>query len=170
MEPRAARQPANKLLLAVDDSDGSRQAVRWVVRNFGRAPDLRVTLLHVLPEIPSRFWDDGHILSRRESAARKAVVARWEEKGRVRVAACLRWAAARLTTAGVAPECVESKTATTERHNVADAVLEEARRGGYRTLVLGRNCGHHRALHAVLGSVAETVVNRAADLAVCVVE
>ena len=49
-----------KLLLAIDDSDGSWKAVDYVGQQFAGLNDLKVTLFHVLAGFPPQFWDDGH--------------------------------------------------------------------------------------------------------------
>ena len=60
-----------KILLAIDGSACSSRAVAYCGKQFAGVPDLSVALLHVLPNLPAQFWDDGHILSEQEKEARE---------------------------------------------------------------------------------------------------
>jgi nucleotide-binding universal stress UspA family protein len=51
--------------------------------------------------------------------------------------------------------------------DIADSILEEARDGGYQTIVVGR-CDH-RAKH-ILGSVSNKIVEQGRGMTVTVVE
>ena len=52
-----------KMLIAIDDSPNATKAVEYVAQQFAGAADLEVGLVHVLPNLPAIFWDEGHILS-----------------------------------------------------------------------------------------------------------
>jgi len=159
-----------KLMIAVDDTTGSLDAVSYVGRHFGELRGLEVTLFHVLPGLPSRFWDDGHILSAEEKAARETVVAKWQDNQRPMMEEVFRKAAAVLIKGGIGPDRVKTKSALSEHASVAEAILEEARAGGYDLLVVGRVCRHSPARHALLGDNTTTIIHHGAGVPVCVVE
>ena len=73
-----------------------------------------------------------------------------------------------LTRAGIPHEQIETKTIPDSTNEVT-SILEEARDGGYLTLVLGR-CGLSWMDEHVLGSTTGKIIHRGAGLAICVVE
>ncbi len=66
-----------KVLVAIDGSEGALKAVDYVGRQFSGIGDLAVTLFYVSPGIPPELWDDGHILTEVEKAARQGVFEKW---------------------------------------------------------------------------------------------
>jgi hypothetical protein len=66
-----------KTLIAIDDSPNAFRAVEYVAQQFAGAADLEIELVHVLPNLPAIFWDEGHILSEEEKRDRKKVVDKW---------------------------------------------------------------------------------------------
>jgi hypothetical protein len=71
---------ANKILIALDSSEGAWAAVEYVAKTFGQAPGVQVTLLHILPGLPPAFWDHGHIMSGNEKESLQHLMAYWEEE------------------------------------------------------------------------------------------
>jgi nucleotide-binding universal stress UspA family protein len=159
-----------KLMIAVDDTQGSLDAVAYVARHFGELRGLEVTLFHVLPGLPSRFWDDGHILSAAEKAARETVVTKWQANQKPMLDELFRKAAAALNQGGIGPDRVKTKSTLSEHASVAEAILDEARAGGYDLLVIGRVCRHSPARQAILGDNTTAIIHRGAGVPVCVVE
>lgn len=158
----------SKFLLAVDGSEGSLRAVDYVAREFGGRGDLHVTLFHVLPPEPPPLWDDGHILTGEERDIRQRVVTAWLANQKGRAADVFERMSGRLRDAGMMDSQVAAK-AVVESVDVAEAILEEAARERFDTVVLGRR-GYSALERFMLGSVANKVVNHARNLTVCVVE
>jgi nucleotide-binding universal stress UspA family protein len=157
-----------KLLVALDDSEGSFKAVEYVGRQFGGISDLHVTLFHVLPGLPPDFWDDGHILTEKEMDERRTVIDRWLTNLKARLEPVFERAMAALAEHGIAPHQMKKKSSG-EPVGVADTILAEARNGGYDTLVMGR-CGRSHTAHELMGSIAGKVINHGAGIAICIVE
>ena len=130
--------------------------------------DLSLTLFHVLPNLPPRFWDDGHILTNKEKETRQGVVDKWQENQKLVTEPMLSNAIETLTRAGIHQEQIETKTIPDSTNEVT-SILEEAREGGYLTLVLGRY-GLSWIDEHVLGSTTGKIIHRGAGLAICVVE
>ena len=158
----------NRLLIAIDGSECSRGAVEYVGRQFSAGRDLRVTLLHVLPYPPAPFWDDGHILSEAEKTARNQVIEKWLVNQRAKLDPLFSDAAAILISQGIGPEQIEKKSIS-DSTDIAESILEEARDGGYQTLVIGR-CGLSASKRFLMGSVTTKIINHGAGIAICVVE
>lgn len=156
------------ILIAVDGSQCALKAVDYIGHQFSGVGDVKLTLLHVLPYVPTTFWDDGHILTKKEKETRKEVVDKWLENQRLKLDPIFNTATQGLTRRGIKQEQIETKTIS-DSQDVADSILEEARNGGYLTLVLGR-CGLSPAKRFLMGSVTTKILNHGAGIAICIVE
>lgn len=156
------------MLVAIDGSDCSLKAVDYVGRLFSGMDDIRITLLHVLPYVPTSFWDDGHILSRDEKELRKKVLDTWVRNQQLKVEPIFGSAVGLLTGRGIRPEQIETK-AISDSTDVAETILEEARDGAYESLVMGRR-GFSPPKRFLMGSVTAKVINHGVGVAICIVE
>lgn len=156
-----------KLLIALDSSEGAWRAVEYVAKTFGKTPAVQVTLLHILSGLPPAFWDDGHVLQEKEREARKRMVAAWQQEQERGWHALVDKAHQHLTQAGLAREAVANKFKP-KYYDVADDVVDEARAGGYDTVVMGRR-GLGMAKALLLGSVTRKVADSAKGCAVIIV-
>ncbi len=157
-----------KILIAVDGSDGALKAVDYVGHQFSGMHGLYVTLLHILPYVPTSFWDDGHILTKEERTARKQVIDTWVRNQQSGVEPIFQAATEILIKRGIDPDQIQTK-GISDSADTAGSILEEARDGGYDTLVLGRR-GFSPARRLLMGSVTTKVINHGAGIAICVVE
>ncbi len=157
-----------KILVAVDDSEGSLKALDYVARQFAGAKDLQITLLHVLLGEPPQFWDDGHLLTEEEKKARRVVIEKWMTNQKTRLEPIFEKATEILTQGGIPRDQISTKFTSESIDVIPQCILAEAKSGGYQTLVIGR-CGRSRTMHFLLGSIANQVVNAAEGLSVCVV-
>jgi len=157
-----------KMLIAVDDSEGSLRAVEHVARQFAGMSDLQVTLYHVLLGEPPQFWDDGHLLTEEERKARKMVIEKWVTNQKIKLEPIFQKAIKTLTRGGISSDQIITKFTSESIDVIPQCILAEAKAGGYQTLVIGR-CGRSRTMHFFLGSIANQVVNAGEGLAVYVV-
>ena len=157
-----------KMLLSIDGSECSLRAVEYTGKQFSGVGDLQITLLHVLPYPPAPLWDDGHIPTEEEKEEREKAIERWLAGQRVKTEPLFDRAMAILTGAGISPTLLAKKVIS-DSTDVADSILEEARDGGYQTLVLGRR-GLSPLKKVFMGSVTTKIINHGAGVAVCVVE
>jgi nucleotide-binding universal stress UspA family protein len=157
-----------KVMIAIDDSDGSLRAVEHVARQFGGMRDLQVTLFHVLLGEPPQFWDDGHLLTEEEKKARKAVIETWLSHQKSRLDPIFQKATEALTREEITRDQIVTKFISDSIDVIPQCILAEAKAGGYQTVFIGR-CGRSRTKHFLLGSIANQVVNAAEGIAVCVV-
>jgi nucleotide-binding universal stress UspA family protein len=158
----------HKILIALDHSEGAWRAVEYVARTFGQTPGVKVTLLHILPGIPPALWDTGHILTEEEKKARERLVATWEKTKEKKWKDLLQKAQGRLVAAGISAEAI-TRDFEPDSSGVTEEILEEARAGGYSTVVMGRR-GHGRLKSILLGSVSNKVVQHAHGFAVIIAE
>jgi nucleotide-binding universal stress UspA family protein len=156
------------MLIAFDGSECSFRAVDFAGRHFSCLPDLRIVLLHVIPYPPAPLWDDGHIPGPEEKEVRERLLNQWLTDQKTKFEELFRRAIKILTDAGMSPDRIEIKSIS-DSVDVAESVLEEARDGGYRTLVMGRR-GLSRAKRIFTGSVTSKIIGQGAGITVCVVE
>lgn len=158
----------NKILIALDSSEGSWGAVEYVANTFGKTPEVQVTLLHILPGLPPGFWDHGHIISSaEEKESLQRLVANWEEEQEKQWQSLMKKTHGRLVQAGIPQDAVTNKFKP-KLYDVAEDILDEAETGGFNTIVMGRRgLGMARAL--LLGSVTNKVAQKAKGCAVTIV-
>ncbi len=156
----------NKILIALDDSKNAMKAVEYAANQFSRADDMQISLIHVLPNLPAIFWDEGHILSEDEKRERQKVVDKWLVSQKAKMEPLLNKARGLLTAKGFPPSNIGTKFLS-DSTDTADSILEEARDGNYQTLVLGRS--HHSPKH-ILGTVAGKIASHGSGMVVTIVE
>ena len=154
-----------KILVAIDDTPVSMKAVEYAGQ-FGGAADVQISLVHVLPNLPALLWDDGHILSETEKAEQRKVIDKWLAGRKMKMEPVFKKAVDLLTRMGVKADQIQVKSIS-DSTDIAESLLEEARNGGYQTLIVGR-CDH-RAKH-ILGSVSGKIVAQGRGMTVTVVE
>jgi nucleotide-binding universal stress UspA family protein len=158
-----------KILIAIDDSESSMKAVNHAADYFSGTSDLKVTLLNILPELQTLLWDDGHILNGNERAEREKTIKLWKKNKEIGIKKVFKAAVDTLIKCGFKPEQIETKLLLETDRGVAGCILEEAREGGYHTILLGRR-SHLDIAGFLMGSVSTKVVNHGTGLSVCVIE
>lgn len=139
-----------KVLIAVDGSAGSMKSVAFAGAVMGEA-SCRFTLLHVIRSPNEPLLDTGDDAVEPEPT----------------VSVLFDGAMARLGRAGIAPGRIEAMCVR-DVSSRAKAIVDEARSGGYGTIVVGRR-GLSRVEEFFIGRVSNKVVQLATDLAVLVV-
>lgn len=157
-----------KLLIGIHDKNCSLRAVTYVMRHYPDVRDLEVTLVHVIPDLPAMYWDDGHILSAVEEQERRRVIETWAVRQRDYIEPILDGAARELVKHGFAPERVGTRIGV-GTGDVADSLLDQAKEGGFQTIVVGR-CGIADGKHFLVGSIVSKLIHKAVDLTICVVQ
>ena len=155
-----------KILVALDDSTSAMRAVEYAGKLFGGSSDLQVSLVHVLPNLPAIFWDEGHILSDAEKKDRQKVVDKWVADRKAMMEPVFKKASEALVKNGVPAAQVHAKSIS-DSTDVAQSIVEAAKDGGYQTVIVGR-CD--RSAKHLLGSVSGRIVNMGAGIAVTIVE
>jgi len=153
-----------KMLIAINDSSTAMKAVEYVAEQFA-ADSVQIGIVNVLPNLPAIFWDEGHILSDDEKRDRKKVVDKWLDAEREKMEPLLKKAVAALTAKGIPSSRVQTKYIS-DSTDVADSIIEEARDGGYETIVVGR---YHHSPKNTLGTVSQRIATLATGLIVTIV-
>jgi nucleotide-binding universal stress UspA family protein len=148
-----------KILLALDSSKGALNAVDFVGTMWGGS-NFDVTLLSVIRSLMSIFQPGLEDLF---SAEQGAVL----EQARADMEPVFNEAKARLTNAGFDSLRISSRLVTDVGSRAA-AIVEDARHGGYGTIVIGRR-GLSKLEDFFMGRVSNKVVNLAKEMAVWIV-
>lgn len=156
-----------KILIAIDGSPNALKAVGYMSKTLCSCKEFRITLFHVLPNIPAGFWDDGHILTEKEKKERHDVVEKWMSNHASKLEPVFNEAKQILLNAGVKDEAIILKSMS-HSTDTADSIVEEARTGGYELLVMSRS-GHSNVKHR-MGTVTEKVVRLGAGITISMVE
>jgi nucleotide-binding universal stress UspA family protein len=141
---------AGKILVALDTSEEGMGTVDYL-GTMVDGTDWGITLFHVIRGLDFVLPETGEILQDIEGA----------------VKALLEQAVGRLEKAGLRPEQISTKTASGVASR-AKAIVEEAKNGGYGTIVVGRR-GLSRVEEFFMGSVSSKVMQLAQEMAVWVV-
>lgn len=159
-----------RILLAVDESENSRRAARYVGSLLHRTPDVALTLFHVLKPMPRELLEHGGSEDP-ATEAQLGVQLRDEQEAWIRKegeAEChiLKQACETLHQSGFDT----SRVTLTYGHedDIARNILEEARIGRHETIVVGRH-GASR-VKRVFGGVTDQLLRDAKGVAIWVVE
>jgi nucleotide-binding universal stress UspA family protein len=155
-----------KVLIGIDDSSSAMKAVEYVARLFEGKNDLEIRLVHVLPNLPAMFWDEGHILSEAEKKERQKVVDKWLAERKAMMEPVFNKAVATLTGTGIKSRQIQTKSVS-DSTDAAASIIEEARDGGYGTIVVGR-CD--KTAKHLLGSVTSRIIDQGVGVAITIVE
>ncbi len=148
-----------KILVAVDGSSASLRAVDHLTYMVGGNPDVTITFLHVTPKLA----DYCSIDLGEEDGTQTLEAALLEEDAKC-IDAFHAKAMSMIKEAGIAEDQVAFKTKTTTM-GVAKAVREEARRGKYGTVVIGRK-GQSNSFF--MGSVSNKLIQMMTNCALWV--
>ncbi len=141
-ELRHKKKKWEKILIAVDDSEGSLSAVEYAGRMIGK--DQKITLFHV-------FTNEGAIgMTKHKMEGLLAQVKR------------------HLHDVGINENNIRIKVVQKEK-GVAEDIIEEVRRGEYGSIIVGRR-GISRARQFLFGSVSSYIVHHAEGCGIWVVD
>lgn len=151
------------IIIAVDGSRPSYQAINYVLNMTRLVPDFKFVLLHVLPQIPPLFREeadmDSHILKKL-----KKLEATHQERGQE----VLDKARQYLIEKQVAPDCVECRLVKRFSGVVKD-IINQAEGGLFDALVVGRR-GLTRTQEIFMGSVSSQLIQNATGIPLWIVD
>ncbi|MGM0426985.1 MAG: universal stress protein [Thermodesulfobacteriota bacterium] len=143
----------NKILAAVDGSDQSLDAVRYLSKVI--SPDnMKVTLFYVQRKINDAFWDVGISTAFSE---RMANLAAWESQQEKAVKEFMDTSRQILLDAGFTPQAVQLNIHQCQT-GIARDIIQESKKG-YRAVAAGRK-GLSKLKDIVLGSIAYKLIEK----------
>lgn len=158
----------SRILLALDGSEPSMKAARYVAALLANRSDIYVTLFHVLATVPTALIEAGGlwILSDKSDHDRHRIS--WTEATKAVENEILEPARELFKQKGFRDQQLQIKCIPIET-DVAHDILKECENGNYDTVVIGKR-GLSRIRTFLTGSVTEKVVRHADGRAVWVIE
>ena len=160
-----ANPDPNKILIAMDGSDGAIRAVDYVGDVIGKK-DPNLLLLHVRrrcgSDVTAGNGHAGHHSSDDPTGRAPSL-----NQSQFEMEAVFEMCVGRLTQKGLDPDKIRIKTLSNVKSR-ADAIVKEARRQGYGTIFVGRR-GHSETQEFFMGSVTCKILQLAGDMSVGIV-
>ena len=144
------------LLIAVDSSENAQRAVRYVADFLGGVQRFRITILTVIPEPPSDYFETDEKRNR------------WIEERKSEVTNLLDKCRRILVQSGFAEDKVETIADIRKCPSVADCILEMQQRLKCCTIVIGRR-GVTKKEEFLFGSTSSKIVHSGKNCAVWVI-
>ena len=157
MNPITTAPITPSVLIAVDGSPASLQAVRYGIGMAGLIPGLKFVLLNVLPSPPPIFASEA-----RTDAAMKKRLERLEEANRRRAEDVVALARDEAVRGGIEPDRIETRVRA-RRGGLAKDIITEAELGHFDAIVVGRR-GLTLAQEIFMGSVSSQLIQHAANV------
>lgn len=160
-----------RILLAIDESENSHRAVKYVGSLLRRTPDTAVTLFHVLKPMPRELLEHGGSENPTAEAQLGQQLRKeqevWIRREGESESHVLNKAYETLTQSGFDKSQVALKIG--HEDDIAQNILEEARNGNHETIVVGRH-GTSRVKRLFGGGVTDQLLRDAKGFAIWVVE
>jgi nucleotide-binding universal stress UspA family protein len=160
-----------RILVAIDETDYSERIVQYMGALLRETLHTRVTLFHVLSPMPRKFLEHGGsenpVMEGELRTQLKTDQTEWIRSQQEAECPYLLRARDAMGKAGFPLDRVELKFG--HEDDIAGNILEEARTGGYTTVVVGRY-GTSRTRRFFGGGVTDQLLRDAAGLAVWVVD
>jgi nucleotide-binding universal stress UspA family protein len=146
-----------RILVAVDESEHSDRALHYVGNLLNKTPEVEVTLFHVLAPVPHRLYEHGGsedpAVEQRLGEGLRTEREAWFREQEKRELPVVERGRRVLAETGFPAEHI---TMTLSReHDVPRAILDEARTGGFDTIVM--------ALHSKASGLRKVLANHAVD-------
>ena len=161
----------SRILVAVDDSEHSARALRYVGTLLREARDVQVTLFHVLKPMPREFLEHGGSENPAEEV-RLAMELQQDQENWVRAESVMEYpvlvnALELFGKTGFPLDRVTMKFG--HEDDIAHSILDEARTGGYGTIVVSRQ-GSNGMKRFFGGGITDQLLRDASGYTLWVVE
>ena len=145
------------ILLALDESENSKRALLYTADFLGGVPEFHATLLTIVSEPPEDYFDD------------KKERVEWVSKQRADAEKMLKKYRKLLIEAGFNKDKVEIKAEIRHCPSIAECIIEEQKRLGCCTIILGRR-GISKKEEFIFGSTSSKILHSQKNCAVWVIE
>ena len=145
-----------RIILAIDDSPRSINAVEYVGSIAGHLTEVQLCLLHIYPEPPPDYYPSGATLA--------AYQMEQEEKAKILFAQANKI----LQGHGIAAQAITSRCEIAGQHSISAAILDLQVRENYGTIVVGKR-GISKAEEFLFGSISNALIHNGRDIAVWVI-
>ena len=145
-----------RMIIAIDDSPRSINAVEYVGSIAGHLADIHLCLLHIYPEPPPGYYQSGASLDDYQSEQ--------EERARMLFGQTKKI----LQGYGINPQAVTSRCQMAGGQSISEAILELQTKEDYGTIVVGKR-GISKAEEFLFGSISNALIHNGRDIAVWVI-
>lgn len=145
-----------RFLIAMDKSETSRRAVRYVGQMALGLTEKHICLLHVYPEPPPDFYTKGGQLDRYQMLKDE------------RAGLFLQDAAIILEEMGISGRDISQRICMAEGKTISQMVLDIRKEGGFGTVVTGKR-GVSKAEEFLFGSISNALARHARDFTAWIV-
>jgi len=156
-----------KVLMCLDNSEGAMVALNHLADVHGTSKNCEITLFHAVREFHGfKKFVSEFLSSERDKVAIETIERDLEQASKL-LEPSFDKARATLISSGVDPAAIHQKIVS-GAGNTAQAIIEEAEKGDYATIVVGRR-GLSKVEEFVMGGVSRRVLQMAKDRTVWVV-
>ncbi len=157
-----------KVLVAMEGVPESRELSYYTAEMIAPSRGFQYTFLHLLPPVPPRFWDDGHILGTDEQKDRQTRIEKWRAEWTQNVNSYMSEGKDLLLERGVGEESIETLILPT-REGIARDLLTEIEEHQFQIVVMGKKSFHERKPF-LMGSHASKVLHTVKSVILCLVD
>lgn len=158
----------HKALIAMEGAPDAPSLAAYTSRHLAPNPNLRFTLLHLMPPMPPTLWDDGHILSDAERKERQAQVEKWRADWTRRINKLMDETRSAFLECHVSEGNIECRIVTM-KEGIARDLLNTAAEDKAQMVVIGKRSFRERKPF-LLGSHAHKILQNAKGSIVCLVD
>jgi len=164
----------NTFLVAIDSSEASFKAVRYVAGLLTGRRDIIIDLLHMLPPLPPSLLEFGGSEDPSQEAKGEVELHgrqdEWVKEQCAQAEPLFKQASGILEEAGVPARCIRSRYCTcAHRQEMVRSIIDAAKANHCGTIIVGRTAFH--GLHKLFGHhVSDQLIHHCRDLTVWVVE
>jgi len=145
-----------KLLIAVDETETSMHALRYVAQVTVGMKEMSICLLHIYPEPPPDYYMKGGTLSD------------YKEKQNAKAERVFSQGKTILTDAGISKERISTDNRFTEDKTISEELLAVRSEGGFGTVVVGKR-GVSRTEEFLFGSISNTLAQHSENFTTWIV-
>ena len=145
-----------RIIVAIDDSPRSINAVEYVGSLVGGRDDVFLCLLHIYPEPPPDYYRSGASLDD------------YQKRQNEQASTLFDRAATILARHGAPPASLTSRCLMADRKSISAAILDMQEQEGYGTIVVGKR-GIPKAEEFLFGSISSALIHTGKDIAVWVI-
>jgi nucleotide-binding universal stress UspA family protein len=156
-----------KVLIAMEGVPEVRELSYYTAELFGPCPGLSYTFMHIMPPIPPKFWDDGHILDSAEQKDRQGRIDKWKIEWTDTVSRYMSEGCDLLLERGVEEKSVERLILET-REGIARDLLNEIDVHKFQIVVMGKRSFRERKPF-LMGSHASKILQNTKGVILCLV-
>jgi len=156
-----------KVLIAMEGVPEVRELSYYTAELFGTCPGLSYAFMHIMPPVPPKFWDDGHILDSAEQKDRKGRIEKWKTGWVDSVSRYMSEGRDLLLERGVGEQNVERLILET-KEGIARDLLNEIDAHRFQIVVMGKKSFRERKPF-LMGSHASKILQNTTGVILCLV-